>query len=186
MSRMSKLSIAILTILVTVLSFPQTIAAQHDAIKVHGGWTIEIHNADGTVARRYEFQNALTVHGQRRLAGLLINAAAVRGAWAVDMFNSQSLVGACGGARGCVLGEIDTTSMLGAYHAPLTVSSAGNGELRLQGSVTATQDATIDNVRTLQVDPGGGWGDFSVKVLPSSIAVVAGQVVSISVVISFS
>src|SRR5688572_18634480 len=48
--------------------------APADGIKVHGDWTIEIRNPDGSLASRHEFKNALIpTMGSPLLAGLLGN-----------------------------------------------------------------------------------------------------------------
>ena len=45
--------------------------ATSEGIQVHGHWTIEVLNPDGSVAEHREFENALTGPGGRDLAGLL-------------------------------------------------------------------------------------------------------------------
>src|SRR5438034_3470638 len=64
-----------------------------EGIKVHGDWVIEVRNADGSLAERREFQNALLNPGSNFLDLTLARNMSV-GEWAV------ALIGAfppCGG-----------------------------------------------------------------------------------------
>lgn len=46
--------------------------SRHEGIKVHGHWTIEVRNSDGTLATHREFENSLTQStGSPLLANLL-------------------------------------------------------------------------------------------------------------------
>src|SRR6266540_6947675 len=42
-----------------------------EGIQVHGDWVIEVRNADGSVAERREFENALHSQGQQFLTNVL-------------------------------------------------------------------------------------------------------------------
>jgi hypothetical protein len=65
---------------------------QHEAIKVHGHWSIEVHNPDGSLVRHVEFENSLdpgfTVPGQNGQAptavpgGAAYLSALLAGQWA--------------------------------------------------------------------------------------------------------
>jgi hypothetical protein len=62
-----------------------------EGIKVHGHWTIEVKNPDGTVVTRREFENSLAgpggVSGANTLAGLLSGNYVV-GPWGITLFGS--------------------------------------------------------------------------------------------------
>lgn len=45
--------------------------APSEGIKVHGHWTIEIRNPDGSLASHSEFENSLADSGKWHLAGIL-------------------------------------------------------------------------------------------------------------------
>ncbi len=51
-----------------------------EGIQIHGWWTIEIRNRDGSVAKHVEFENALVSDGPAILAGLL-SGNMVAGSW---------------------------------------------------------------------------------------------------------
>jgi hypothetical protein len=58
---------------------------RNEGIKVHGHWTIEVRNPDGTVARHVDFENSLSPgYGAPLLAGLLGHASTV-GGWVVRL-----------------------------------------------------------------------------------------------------
>ena len=49
----------------------------HEGIQVHGHWTIEVRNSDGTLAEKREFENAYA--GNTFLAGMLARKNSVGG-----------------------------------------------------------------------------------------------------------
>lgn len=58
---------------------------QHEGIKVHGHWTIEVRNPDGKLVTHREFENSLTLglqEGSSLLTGLL-GRAQVTGSWEI-------------------------------------------------------------------------------------------------------
>jgi len=50
---------------------PSAPKGQHEGITVHGRWTIEVKNPDGTVTARREFENSVQPNGMNFLASLL-------------------------------------------------------------------------------------------------------------------
>src|SRR5437016_12739869 len=54
--------------------------AQKEGIKVHGHWTIDVRNPDGTLVTHREFENALLFIGQLALATLM-GRQATTGLW---------------------------------------------------------------------------------------------------------
>ena len=140
---------------------------QKEGFKVHGHWTIDVRNPDGTLVTHREFENALFISGARMLAQFL-GRAAVPGQWWIvlnDGFNST----ACGtlGAgipAACVITEAtDTTPVLtwwGAYARNLTVAVATDSDptsasaayahnnITLSGTVFAAGNGQIGTVET--------------------------------------
>jgi hypothetical protein len=172
------------------------------AITVHGHWTIEVQNPDGSLVSRREFENALVpgIH----LAQILGRGVAA-GRWAID------LGGFAGGADPCVHTPFQgqPTPIVCQMYEPtpgsgpfinsmsattLTVSENG-GVIELKGHITPSNSpAQVGAVKTLigmcdnTVPPRscGGVFDFTAKPLDAPIAVQPGQIVQVKVLIRFS
>ena len=43
----------------------------HEGVKMHGHWVIDVKNPDGTIAEHRDFENTITGYGQELLAGLI-------------------------------------------------------------------------------------------------------------------
>jgi hypothetical protein len=151
-----------------------------DGIKVHGHWTIELTNPDGTIAAHHEFENALLNQGARVLATLL-QGNAPRGFWLVQVGTPTG--GPCGpNATPCFLSEPGSP----ISGTPLTIELMANGEsVRLRGTTTAGLDGDISLVTTNQFI-GNQSFVFSQRTLAAPIHVVSGQSITVSVVFSFS
>lgn len=151
-----------------------------DGIKVHGRWTIEVRNPNGSVAGRYEFNNALIFSGGQILARLL-QGNSPRGLWMVHFGEPPTTP--CPPAA-CFLQEpgVPFTS-----HGALSVAIVGalDNEVRLTGTLTAGQNGVINMVHVSQyLNPNITL--FSQKALTTPIQVVAGQSIAVTVVYSFS
>jgi hypothetical protein len=59
-------------------------------IKVHGHWTIDVLNHDGTLANRVEFENGLTLIGAEALPAIL-GRTMTPGAWAIGLGYSNTM-----------------------------------------------------------------------------------------------
>jgi hypothetical protein len=58
---------------------PTPLAAQErEGIQVHGRWVVEVHDPDGTLVKRLEFDNALAPGGAQLLAQYLTGSSAAR------------------------------------------------------------------------------------------------------------
>ena len=171
-----------------------------DGIKVHGHWTFEIRNPDGTMASRHEIENALIVMvggGNSLLAGLLANHYS-NPIWFVSLYGPNT-TGPCSAegspepwpchiteARAPFSGtEYSKNLVLGL---PLSgMAQTPEGTLALSGSTTAVRESTL-------VQIGAGWyvqarnhfGSFTGKTLAPGIPVRAGQIIQVKVVFSFS
>ena len=161
--------------------------AQADGIKVHGHWTIEVRNADGTLDKRHEIENALittTGGGSGLLAGLLGNVYSDP-RWSMFLWGSPA---PCGGplpVDPCTLTEADLTVTTPMASQPEYAA----GTMQLSGSVTVLVDSTLFDVVSLwSVNRRGStartYGGFTSKNV--SIPVRAGQIVQVKVVFSFS
>jgi hypothetical protein len=86
--------------------------AQEQGIKVHGRWTIDVRNPDGTLSSRHEFDNALTAGGAVYLARLL-GRDGVPTRWVIQL-GRYSMAGPCQGGiyarrvfhRGSAIGAV--------------------------------------------------------------------------------
>jgi hypothetical protein len=70
---------------------PSQGGGQQEGIKVHGHWTIEVLNPDGSLVKHYEFDNALEPTGKTTLASLLTRNSSP-GFWIV-LLQSSSCIG---------------------------------------------------------------------------------------------
>lgn len=173
----------------------------HEGIKVHGHWTIEVRNPDGSVVTHREFENAL--FPSPALASILARQAAA-GFWTIALFPGT----VCGNTNnaGCSIAEpTNTISLFNSNNLNVTVS--GNS-LVLSGTVLASGGGSITTVQTdsqacpATVAPsspcqswpngpnlgfGAGGGFIFTSTDPSpAISVSAGQTVAVTVNISFS
>ena len=165
----------------------ETAKAAFDGIKVHGHWTIEVKNPDGTLDARHEIENALITQmggGRALLAGLLGNVYSDP-KWSMFLWGSPA---PCGGplpVDPCTLTEADLTVSTPMANQPEYAA----GTMELSGSVTILVDSTLFDVVSLwSVQRRGSTarthGGFTSKTV--SIPVRAGQIVQVKVVFSFS
>jgi len=178
--------------------------AAKEGIKVHGHWTIDIRNPDGKLVERREFNNALEPGGGESLGGLLQRTHKM-GEWKIVfgsanppcLFNSET-------TSYCHIFAPNTQS--GPASDPnafktLTTESQGYPTMAtvLSGTATAARTGAIDLVSTSLskcaydtqgvCNPnllGNGFGVFTRTTLATPINVVAGQIIQVTVVISFS
>lgn len=176
----------------------------HEGITVHGHWTIEVRNPDGSVVTHREFENAF--FPGPGLASILGRQLAP-GFWTIAMFPGT----VCGNTNnaGCSIGE--PTQTLYAWNSSnLSVTVSGNS-LVLSGTVLASGGGSITSVQTdmqgcpatvAPSSPCQGWpsgstppnlgfgatgGFIFTSTDPSpAISVSAGQTVAVTVNISFS
>ncbi len=184
---------------------PETASAPgspQEGIKVHGSWTIEVRNLDGTLAERREFENAFI--GAEGLSNFLSRDNSV-GGWYVILNNGDISLCPFHNALGPAAGLIVESSF--AVNADnvfknLTVSSPNSGpdtsKLILSGTATANQNGTITiveagvtalpgNVAPSPSYDGGNYGSpFTQTSLSSPVSLSTGQQVSVTVKISFS
>lgn len=198
MSKRMVVAIVILGVLLAA-SVPAALAqGPQEGIKVHGHWVIEVANPDGSVASHLEFENALMPGGARVLASLLSrNAAEVRG-WEVQLvpspgtapFGSVTIDGNTT-ARNARIVEANFQYVGVPIGLSVTLVSAQAGDtVVLQGRTTAGAAGQISAVATQLTSASlTGWSqtsDFSGTSLPSLVTLAAGQIVQVTVTLSFS
>lgn len=140
---------------------------QHEGIKVHGHWTIDVRNPDGTLASHREFENSLVQFDGGGLAVLLSRQVSV-GAWYVVIVDFTSpTADLCHGAFGgnvvgglCYIGENTPAfaAQVGSANTDssnLVVGTSGQNAnttgpviLNLSGSVTVPTAGAISGVQS--------------------------------------
>lgn len=166
-----------------------------EGIKVHGRWTIDILSADGKLVKHHKFENGLRNSGAASLASFL-GRTSKAGQWLVSV-GGQYNKSPCR----TVVDLSDCFLYEPATHAPsapeafktLTIGSQGEGTIVLSGTATAQRDGEISNVATYisrcPVDTQGicsSGFDMFTQATPAAIPVVGGQIIQVTVVISFS
>jgi len=183
---------------------------QIEGIKVHGHWTIEVRDPDGSLVDRQEFDNALDANtGNLALTNILGRNTTV-GHWQV-WTRSSTASEVCEQPAGtpslqCNIVESGdpTASGQNSYFETLVMSLPAGPpySLNLSGYLTAQRDGSIERVNTVvyhcvsSTSPdacpgstvptleGSMW--VTETVLPSPVAVLTGQQVLVTVAISFS
>lgn len=137
--------------------------ASHQGIKVHGHWTIEVRNSDGTLVTHREFENSIQSSGTAALSSLL-GGNQLLGPWQVDLVGNpqpcvenagQTPLGFSAGPEPCVivpsntvLNGIQSKTQVGGISFNLTVT-ATSGQLVLTGSTTAATTTSVSSVATV-------------------------------------
>jgi hypothetical protein len=159
---------------VPVVSQEEHPGAPHEGIKVHGHWTIEVRNPDGSLASRHVFENALQANGAEFLASRLSGALSPF-TWRVVLSNSDP------NERPCLL--VDAPWACIVDPAAAIVPSAAPGTVELSGFVTARRNGSIASVESYTQYP---IMTFSARDLSTAVPVSAGQIIQFKVVFSFS
>jgi hypothetical protein len=184
---------------------------QKEGIKVHGHWTIDVRNPDGKLATHREFENSLTAEGAEFLTTVLTRRNTF-GAWAIALRNTTDvsvpylLIEETGTVfPGVPPGTLPspTTSLNFKTLTIVGLTPAGTLQFGLSGNATALTGGTYNFVETLVGWCNGGSTasqcasnpqfalHFTAFVLgPSAssapVTVSAGQIIQVTVVISFS
>jgi hypothetical protein len=166
-----------------------------EGLKVHGHWTIDVRNADGTLASHREFENSLQASGATTLVNSLARTQVI-GLWSV------ALVGTLCPGVPCSLLETTETGGCTNCFLVLTVSNptsgTNSGNLVLAASFLAPLTGNVSGVNT-RVDvcssgvlPAncnlnmGAFLTFTATALSPAVSVTSGQLVQVTVAISFS
>jgi hypothetical protein len=168
-------------------------------IQVHGHWTIEVRDPDGTLVSHTEFENSLQSTGQSFLTWILSRQYSL-GLWRLFVGPEP-----CAGPTFCIIGEAGDNETGSNVFKTLTVSTADGGtKVVLQGTATAANDSSISSVNTApwlcnptvapSPSPCNGSpasGTFQGVVVTSAtvspaVSVAAGQQIGVKVTLSFS
>jgi hypothetical protein len=178
------------------------------SIRVRGHWVIEVHDPDGGLVTRREFDNALTTTGQDLLS-LYLGRAQAPGLWQIRLLGTPAPCTITPGVGapypGCFLMEarpgISTTQP--GLTRNLVVTSE---PLKLAGSISVIQAGQISNVATFSDSCGAApsalaptatcigvylatpyaFNGFFTATDITPISLLAGQLVTVSVTITFS
>lgn len=158
-----------------------------EGIKVHGHWTIDVKNPDGTLAAHHEFKNALQYAGQIALSGLLAGQLS-QGGWAIYSIDPGGTLTRLTEDQGAVS---HLPSYITALSNNLTVNvstTPTQSQTVLQGSAATPSLLQIATVGTYLVSgsQNGVFYTFTEHTLAQPITVQAGQIVQVTVVFSFS
>lgn len=209
---MKRLTSSVIVAIVTAIS-PAMAAAQapaaathaapapggpREGITVHGDWTIEVRNPDGTLVRRQEFKNAL-IPDAGHLPSLLARTGFV-GYWRLTVFDRTN--SPCqGGTHPFFPNECYVVENAGNFangtnvFRTLTVTTAGvNGQqLVITGTATALTNGQISEVQsnfgvcTSSPCPATGLAlPFTGANLSAPVPVVAGQIIQVTFTVTFS
>jgi len=196
----------------------------NEGIKVHGHWTIDVKNPDGTLAKHVEFENSLVSPGQgdQLLAGLL-GGFSVPGDWAIRLvspsicsktvyclifptLNGPLATQSCasgtnnGCATGLTLVYVPSTGTTGAafqMSGSLTASGTGNITSVATQFATCMDSVTYSSVTTFSpakcitsettgLSLAANSNTFTATTLTTPLGVVTGQIIQVTVTISFS
>lgn len=172
---------------------------QHEGIKVHGHWTIEVRNPDGTLVTHREFENSYS--GGAYFATILSRSGSV-GFWQINLSGNICQPGGIG----CLVAEPNYPLETGpnifrnlAISLFTNPNSIPNSTLILSGNATASFSGSIQAVDTENVvcapmqasgvcpeAPGQFVFTVTSATLPTPITISANQVVQVTVAISFS
>jgi len=173
----------------------KTASGMNQNMKMHGHWTIDIKNPDGTLAQHHEFENSIQYDGQNYLVGLMSGYGAA-GPWEIYF----SSVGAVAGTSPCNSAQYpycaivySTASQPGSFicnglytcSTGLTITPTfGVGPtLTLAGSIAATQAGSIGFVGTGMNACGGTAGSNG---YPTAISTITPAACYTSTTASFS
>ena len=151
-----------------------------EGVQVHGHWTIDIHEADGSFVSHVEFENALVGSGEEALAFLTIGIAKVE-SWAIGLNQTGDVAFGCDGETFCSVPTADVGASFNGENTDVVIS----------GTVMADEQADIEFVRTslelFDVDTDSLINRFvmtEANVAPQRIE--PGQTATITVTITFS
>lgn len=173
-----------------------------ESIAVHGHWTMEVRNPDGTLVERRDFDNAITPTGKHIPAQILGRQWSV-GGWNITagfVVPSESpFMEPRASGRDCEIVEPSYTATHPWVFKNLTVSVPSSGEdikITLSGTAIAQRDGKINRVGTSlnkisKSNPPsstyfGGMSSFTRTTLDDVVNVSAGQSITFTVVIGFS
>lgn len=176
---------------------------QHEGIKVHGHWTIEVRNPDGTVVRHKEFENSLAGGGAFVLSTVLARTNSV-GQWQINLTGPVGSTPCPGSVNvgDCIIQEngspVTGSGIFNALTVATTTGAGGLNVLQLTGTATASGNGQITAVQSFVNACAGGScapataggsitaGYLFTQAVIQPINVASGQTIAVTVDISFS
>ena len=124
-----------------------------EGIKVHGHWTIEIRDPDGSLVSHREFDNALDSNGSRAISIFLARVRTV-GLWTIslssDTVQNRPCVTSSGSSTSCVIIESPSQQDLNQLFKNLVLDVPGSGtnvsKFVLSGTATAQKPPTREKL----------------------------------------
>ena len=175
-----------------------------EGITVHGHWIIDVFNPDGSLAEHREFENALVPgYGSPTLVNILARQNSV-GGWEISLIprnvDEGAFLSETSHATYGILAESTYPRTYPNLFKTLTVSiGTGDDNLKLvlRGTATAQTNGNIGRVKTHismlrpASSPSGSYdavslNDITETVLSSPVNLTTDQIVTVTVVISFS
>jgi hypothetical protein len=194
----------------TVSSNADPSRVPQEGIKVHGKWKIDVTEPDGKLVSHHEFDNSLEHFGIDSLTSFLDRSSAI-GRWSIRIASPANLASTCltllGAQADCYIYEDLNASnfVAGATQTFPDLSVTGiypttGGYIVLSGAATVANDTTISIVSTQLQRCGGNFAPDDVATCTGSyllftsktlaiadqVPVLPGQVVNVTVEISFS
>src|SRR5436190_13796579 len=80
--------------------------AQQEGIKVHGHWTIDVRNPDGTLVTHHEFENGLETDNP---LAMILGRSLTVGEWQIYLGASDGSPSPCGDNSSCIIVEATST-----------------------------------------------------------------------------
>lgn len=182
---------------------PPAPAGPTEGIKVHGHWTIDIKNADGTLASHHEFENAFV--NPEMLANILMGGN-TPGGWRIRLASNNNAADMpCGPSKPCLIRqphavpanyEGESTNL--AVSLVLPAAPTPSAVLHFDGSITAGQGSPRIAAVTSQLSICSGFTapsqclnpsyvvDITEHLLAAPITVAPGQIIQVTVDITIS
>jgi len=201
MHRFVAVGLALGVVLVGV--FPAA-SETEEGINVHGHWKIEVLKPDRTSVSVTEVDNALVIPDGQQFLALSLATFGTIGSYRIVLENGSG-AGPCddgsGGDTQCLLTEAGSNWMgMGAPHSTNLVIGTASTVMTIESSVTADHADTVAKVslQTKVCTPGTSADaclgavasypliPFTQTTLSSPVPVDAGQIIQVTVTISFS
>ena len=181
-----------------------------EGVKVHGHWVIDVRNPDGTLAQHRDFENSLT---NPNIMVELLYGIIVPSDFAILLYGSTPPCTTSPSTYPCVivhnLSTLPANAICGTYYCvtglTVTPTLGGSPSLVLAGNLTATQAGSISTVATYigtcgssnptptTTSPstcatgGNGYGYSGLtQTSITSVPIINGQIVQVTVTITFS
>jgi len=182
-------------------------ADPENGVGVHGHWIITVRENDGTLVRRFEFDNALVNDGGAWLAEHLSKTGPLPFFWRVVLISNSAPVCTSavtsdlfGSGTVCAFGEssLSHTGTSTLHSTDITLTAEPGGVMRLAGQLTMEADGSINEVGTwiAELDTGDPCvqsqtcpiREFTRADAPNggNVPVSAGQLVDVQVDIAFT